>query len=75
MKQPNITQQTADMIFEALDQLKEVLLDAGITELRISKKQLEIFWDSDGEGFDVPTINKFATSMDDLFIEVLQSKQ
>jgi hypothetical protein len=39
-------QDTADMLFD----LTALLLEAGIVELRISKREEIIFWDTEGKG-------------------------
>lgn len=44
-----ITEDEFDELCAALYQLTEILLEIGVVELKISKKEKEIFWDTENK--------------------------
>lgn len=57
---------------EMLYQLTEILLAVGVTELKISKKERDIFWNTeDGGMIDPEVLEQFSTNIDDFYIELL----
>ena len=50
MTKRKITEDEFQVVGEALQYLTEILLDVGIVELKISKKEASIFWDTEDGG-------------------------
>lgn len=56
---------------EMLNQLTEILLAVGIVELKISKKDKEIFWDTEGGGkIDPVQLDKFSILIDRHYMDL-----
>lgn len=56
---------------EMLYQLTEILLAVGIVELKISKKEQEIFWDTEGGGKINPAqLDKFSGVIDKHYMDL-----
>lgn len=61
-------------VMETLEQLTAVLLAVGIVELKISKKETLIFWDTEGKGqIDPAALDTFASAVDRLFFDLQTS--
>lgn len=66
-----ITPDEYDTACEMLYQLTDILLAVGIVELKISKKEKEIFWDTENGGKVNPEVlDKVSQKINDLFFDV-----
>lgn len=60
-----------DAICEMLNQLTEILLVVGIVELKISKREREIFWDTEGGGkIDPVALDRFSGLIDRHYMDI-----
>lgn len=58
---------------EMMHQLTEILLVVGIVEIKISKKEREIYWDTEGGGkIDPKELDKFSSVIDKHWMEIAQ---
>lgn len=71
MTKRKVTSEEYDTICEMLNQLTEILLVVGIVELKISKKEREIFWDTEGGGkIDPAALDKFSSLIDRHYMDI-----
>lgn len=71
-----IKSEEADTAMEMLYQLTEILLAVGIVELKISKKEQEIFWDTEGGAqIDPEQLDKFSCLIDKHYMDIAMGKE
>lgn len=65
MTKQTCTPDQFDTICEMMQQLTEILLAVGVVEVKISKKEREIFWDTENGGkVDGAELDRFSTVID-----------
>lgn len=71
MTKRKITGEEYETACEMLNQLTEILLVVGIVELKISKKEREIFWDTEGSGkVDPVALDRFSVVIDKHYMDI-----
>lgn len=76
MTKRRITGEEYETACEMLNQLTEILLVVGIVELKISKKEREIFWDTEGGGkVDPMELDRFSHLIDSHWMNIVTKTQ
>lgn len=66
-----IREEELDTIYSMMSQLTQILLLAGITEVKISKKTREIYFDTeDGGMIDPQALDELSSSIDKIYFQM-----
>lgn len=72
-KKRAITVDEFDVACVLMNQLTEILLAVGIVEVKISKKEKEIFWDTENRGkIDPVALEEFSNVIESHYLDLAQ---
>ncbi len=76
MKKRKITGDEYHILCDTFNQLAEILLVVGVVELKISKKDKEIFWDTEnGAQVDPEALERFSAMVEEHYWQIIEKAQ